>query len=120
MGLFERSPQGLDLLPMLLLEVGDLAGQGHDDRVVGFCGGWLGSSRSGLSAQDFDPAAKLGVSVEERVGDSGLTLDGLEGDGFTAFDECADGLFGGFRLGLGLGFRSGGQGGDASIASGHG
>ena len=60
-----------------------------------------------------DPAAEVGVSVEEGVGDAGFTLDGLKGDRHTALDQGADGLFGGSGLRLGFGLRSGGQHGDA-------
>jgi hypothetical protein len=42
----------------------------------------------------FDSPAQLRVGVEEGVGDPGFALDGLEGDRFAAFDQCADGLLG--------------------------
>jgi hypothetical protein len=48
--------------------------------------------------------------VSARVGDSGLALDGLDGNGLAAFDQDADRLLGGFRRGLGLRFRCCGEG----------
>jgi hypothetical protein len=36
--LFERGSKFLDFLAVLFLELGDLAGQGEDDRVVGLGG----------------------------------------------------------------------------------
>jgi hypothetical protein len=53
------------------------------------------------------------VVVEEGVGHSGLALDGLEGDRLAPFYQGPDCLLGGVGLGLGFGFRSGGEDGDA-------
>jgi len=49
-GTFEGGSQGLDFLAMLLLEASDLAGQGHDHRVVGVDGGVLGLGWAGSGA----------------------------------------------------------------------
>lgn len=37
-GLFEGCPEGVDFMAVLLFEVGDLVGQGRDDRIVGSSG----------------------------------------------------------------------------------
>src|SRR5260370_33768336 len=65
---------------MLCLEMGDLAGQRLDDRVVAVCAVRRWRFRAGLVAEPFDPGAEVGVSVEERVRDPGFALDGLEGN----------------------------------------
>jgi hypothetical protein len=110
-GLFQRVPQGLDFLAVLLLQPGDLAGQRENDGVlrVGGSGGRCWGCPS-LGAQAFDASAQVGVVVEEGVGDAGLPLDGLEGDRLAALDEGADRLLGGLGLGLRLGLRGGGEG----------
>jgi hypothetical protein len=99
-GLCEGFAQGLGLLAELFLESGDLGGEGEDEVVlavvVELCAvGWLV-----LLAETFDAFTQGGVGVEEGVGDAGLALDGLEGDGFAAFGQGADGGVGG------LGFPS--------------
>ena len=99
-GLLERGPQGRGLVAVLFLEVGDLAGQRLDDRVVAAGPVRRGRFRAGLAAESFDPGAEVGVSVEKGVGDAGFALDGLEGDRLAALDQGADGGLGGLRLGF--------------------
>src|SRR5450755_4495370 len=48
------------------------------------------------------------------MGDACLSLDGLEGDRFTALDQCLEGLFGGRRLRCGFGLGGGGEDGDTA------
>ena len=43
--------QGLGLVAVLLLEVGDLAGQSEDQRVFAVVAGGLGGSRPGLGGE---------------------------------------------------------------------
>src|SRR6266536_1052513 len=120
-GLLKRGPQGRVFVAVLLLEVGDLAGQRLDDRVVAACSVGRGRFRAGLVTEPFDPAPELGVSVEKGVGDAGLTLDGLEGNRLAFLDQTPDGLVSGgcFRLGLGPG-RGGEDGGAAGADVVHG
>src|ERR1700730_12726254 len=115
-GLCESVPQGLGLLAELFLGPGDRGGEGEDEIVLAVLvglrvGGWLV-----LAAETFDAFTQGGVRVEEGVGDAGLALDGLEGDGFAAFGQGADGGVG--CLGFLLGFAAGrvGEGVDALLA----
>jgi hypothetical protein len=62
-GLLECGAQGLGFVAVLFLEVGDLAGQRLDDRVVGVAVAGRGRLRAGLGAQPLDPGAQVGVSV---------------------------------------------------------
>ncbi|XNR87225.1 hypothetical protein NRF20_01190 [Streptomyces sp. R-74717] len=110
MGLFERVPQCLYFFSVPLLEAGDLAGQREDEGALlvgrrGRCGG-----KTGLGPESFDASSQVGVVIEEGVGDTGLALDGLEGDRLTAFDQGADRLLCRVGLGLGLGLRGGDKG----------
>ena len=101
-GLLERGPKGRAFVAVLFLEVRDLAGQRLDDRVVAAGSFRRERFRAGLGAQSFDPGTKVGVSVEEGVGNASFALDGLEGDRLTALDQGADGGLGGLRLGFRL------------------
>jgi hypothetical protein len=75
-GLLERGPQGLGFVPVPFLEVADLAGQREDERVAGVVAAGRGRLWAGLGTQTLDPGAKIGVCVEEGVGDAGFALDG--------------------------------------------
>jgi len=115
-GLLERGPQGRVFVAVLFLEVGDLAGQRLDDRVVAAGSFGRGRFRAGLAAEPFDPGTKVGVSLEEGVRDAGFALDGLEGDRLTALDQGADGGLGGLRLGFRLAAGSLAEGIDTTLA----
>ncbi|KUO09507.1 hypothetical protein AQJ58_24400 [Streptomyces sp. DSM 15324] len=109
-GLFKRVPQRLYFFSVLLLQAGDLAGQGEDEGALLVVWRRGGGNRPGLGPESFDASAQVGVVIEERVGDVGLALDGLEGDWLTAFDQGADRLLRRSGLGLGFGLRGGGEG----------
>jgi len=90
--LFECRAECGDLGAMPGFQCRDLGGERGDDIVVGCVVDrdriWC---RSVLPPLVFDACSESSVVVEERVGDAGFALDGLECHGFAAFDQAGDG-----------------------------
>jgi hypothetical protein len=106
MGLFEGLTKRGDFRAVGGFQPGYFGGECGDDVVVGV---FVGGRRLGLwpvlAALVFDPRSESSVVVEERVGDAGLALDGLECHRLAALDQAGDGGIG--RSGLLLGFAAG-------------
>jgi len=92
LGLFECCAECDDLGAVPPFQAGDFGGERRDDVVVGvFVGGNRAGLRSVLSPLMFDACSESSVVVEERVGDTGFALDGLECHRLAAFDQAGDG-----------------------------
>jgi len=97
--LFEGLTKCSDFRAVLGFQSGVFGGERGDDVVVGrvVSGGRI-RCRSVLSPLVFDACSESSVVAEERVGDAGFALDGLECDGIPALYQAGDGGLGVDRL----------------------
>ena len=108
MSLFECRAECGDLSAVLSFQSRELGAERCDDVVVGrVVGGDRIWCRPLLASLVFDACSQPSVVVEERVGDAGFALDGLECHRLATFDQSTDrgigcsGLFFGFAAGCG-------------------
>ena len=115
--LFECRAECGDLSAVLIFQSRDLGAERCDDVVVGrVVGGDRIWCRPLLASLVFDACSQPRVVVEERVGDAGFALDGLECHRFAAFDQTGDGGIGGSGLFFGFAAGRGLQNIDALLA----